>query len=129
MIFAGISMAANIVLSFTLFMALGATGIAIATMLSGWINVALLVATLRRRERFKLDQTFRRRCAGILAASAVMGVVVFALVKFLEPWFAPASGLVAQGTALVTLVATGLLVYLGTAHLFGAAQFRDLIKD
>src|SRR3990170_3724987 len=39
MIFAGISMAANIVLSFTLFMALGATGIAIATMLSGWINV------------------------------------------------------------------------------------------
>src|SRR3990172_3511686 len=129
MIFAGISMAANIVLSFTLFMALGATGIAIATMLSGWINVALLVATLRRRERFKLDQTFRRRCAGILAASAVMGTVVFALVKFLEPWFAPASGLVAQGTALVTLVATGLLVYLGTAHLFGAAQFRDLIED
>src|SRR3990170_1939407 len=129
MIFAGISMAANIVLSFTLFMALGATGIAIATMLSGWINVALLVATLRRRERFKLDQTFRRRCAGILAASAVMGVVVFALVKLLDPWFAPASGLIAQGTALMTLVATGLLVYLGAAHLFGAAQFRDLIED
>jgi len=58
-----------------------------------------------------------------------MGMVVFALVKFLEPWFAPASGLVAQGTALVTLVATGLLVYLGAARLLGAAQFRDLIKD
>jgi putative peptidoglycan lipid II flippase len=129
MTFAGISMAANIVLSFTLFMIVGATGIAIAAMLSGWINVALLVAALRRRERFKLDQTFRRRCAGILAASAVMGAVVFALVKVLEPWFAPASGLAAQGAALMTLVAAGLLVYLGAAYLFGAAQFRDLIKD
>jgi putative peptidoglycan lipid II flippase len=128
MIFAGISMAANVVLSLALFMVVGATGIAIATMLSGWINVALLVTTLRRREMFTLDQTFRRRSAGILAASAVMGVVVFALVEFLDPWFAPASGLIAQGTALMTLVATGLLVYLGAAHLFGAANFRDLIK-
>ena len=129
MIYAGISMAANAVLSFMLFVFIGATGIALATTLSGWINVALLVANLQRREGFALDQTCRRRFAGIVAASAVMGVVVFALVKFLEPWFAPGSELIAQGTALLTLVATGLLVYLGAAHVFGAAQFRDLIKD
>ena len=129
MIFAGISMAANTVLSFTLFMLVGATGIAVATMLSGWLNVALLAATLRRREGLRLDRTFRRRFAGILAASAVMGVVVFALVNLLDPWFVPARGLFAQGTAMLTLVATGLLVYLGAAHVFGAAQFRDLIKD
>jgi len=59
----------------------------------------------------------------------VMGVVVFALVNLLDPWFVPARGLFAQGTAMLTLVATGLLVYLGAAHVFGAAQFRDLIKD
>jgi putative peptidoglycan lipid II flippase len=129
MIYAGISMASNVVLSFMLFVLVGATGIAIATMLSGWINVALLVAALKRREGFKLDRAFHRRFAGILAASAVMGVAVFALVAFLDPWFAPASGLVAQGTALVTLVAAGLVSYLGAAHLFGAAQFRDLIED
>ena len=58
-----------------------------------------------------------------------MGVVVFALVKGLEPWFAPQSGLIAQGAALIALVAAGLLAYLGAAHLFGAAKFRDLIKD
>jgi putative peptidoglycan lipid II flippase len=129
MIFAGIAMAANVVLSFTLFVVIGATGIAIATMLAGWINVALLVGTLWRREMFTLDQTFRRRCAGSLAASAMMGMVVFTLVRVLDPWFAPGSGLIAQGAALMTLVATGLLVYLGAAHLFGAANFRDLIKD
>jgi putative peptidoglycan lipid II flippase len=129
MIYAGISMAANVVLSLTLFLLIGATGIAVATTLSGWINVVLLIGNLRQRDGFVLDQLFRRRFAGILAASATMGVAVFALVEFLDPWFAPQSGLIAQGTALVTLVAAGLLTYLGAAHLFGAAQFRDLIKD
>jgi putative peptidoglycan lipid II flippase len=129
MIFAGISMAANVVMSFTLFVLVGPTGIAIATMLSGWLNVALLAATLKRRESFVLDQTFRRRFAGTIAASAVMGVVVFALVQRLEPWFAPASGLLAQMAALIAIVAGGLMVYLGAAQLLGAAKFRELIKD
>jgi putative peptidoglycan lipid II flippase len=129
MIYAGISMAANVVLSLTLFLLIGATGIALATTLSGWLNVALLIGNLRQRDGFALDQTFRRRFAGILAASAVMGVVVFALIKGLEPWFAPQSGLIAQATALIVLVAAGLLTYLGAAHLFGATKFRDLIKD
>lgn len=129
MIYAGISMAANAVLSYMLFVFIGATGIALATTLTGWINVALLVANLQRDERFVLDQTFRRRFAGISAASAVMGMVVFTLVGVLDPWFAPQSGLIAQGAALVTLVAVSLLVYLGAAHLFGAAKFRDLVKD
>ncbi len=129
MIYAGIAMASTIVLSFTLFVAIGATGIAIATMLSGWINVALLVATLRRRGDFNLDQTFRRRFAGICAASAVMGVVVFALVKLLGPWFAPASGLLKQGAAIIALVGVGLMVYLVAAELLGAAKIRAVIKE
>jgi putative peptidoglycan lipid II flippase len=129
MIYAGIAMASTIVLSFTLFVAIGATGIAIATMLSGWINVASLITTLRRRGDFKLDQTFRRRFAGICAASAVMGSVVFALVKFLGPWFAPASGLLRQGAAVIALVGVGLMVYLVAAELFGAAKIRAVIKE
>jgi putative peptidoglycan lipid II flippase len=129
MIYAGIAMASTIVLSFTLFVAIGATGIAIATMLSGWINVASLITTLRRRGDFKLDQTFRRRFAGICAASAVMGAVVFALVKLLGPWFAPASGLVMQSAALIALVGVGLMVYLVAAELFGAAKIRAVIKE
>ena len=129
MIYAGIAMASTIVLSFTLFVAIGATGIAIATMLSGWINVALLITTLRRRGDFKLDQTFRRRFAGICAASAVMGSVVFALVKLLGPWFAPASGLLMQSAALIALVGVGLIMYLVAAELFGAAKIRAVIKE
>src|SRR4029078_3577058 len=129
MLYAGIAMVSTAVLSFVLFMAIGATGIAIATMLSCWINLGLLVATLKRRDSFKLDQTFRRRFAGICAASAVMAGVVFALVKLLAPWFAPASGLVAQAAALITLVSVGLVVYLAAAELFRATKIQHIIKE
>ena len=81
MIYSGIAMAANVMLSFSLFLLIGATGIAIATTLSGWINVVLLIGKLRQREGFTLDQIFRRRFAGIVAASAAMGVAVFVLVS------------------------------------------------
>ena len=129
MIYAGVAMASTVILSFVLFLAVGATGIAIASMLSGWINVGLLIATLKRRDGVKPDQIFRRRFAGICAASAVMGVVVFALVKLLDPWFAPTSGLPAQGAALITLVGAGLLVYLVTAELLGAAKIKNIIEE
>jgi len=128
MVFAGISMAANIVLSYSLFQTIGATGIAIASSLAGWINVALLGVTLRRRDGLALDQTFRRRFLGIAAASAVMGAVVFLLVEALGSWFAPANGFLAQAAALIALVGAGLLVYLAAAHLFGAAHYRELIR-
>ncbi len=129
MIYAGIAMISTAVLSFILFLAIGPTGIAIATMLSGWINVGLLVLTLRRRDGFKLDHTFRRRFAGICAASAVMGVIVFALVELFAPWFGPTSGLLAQGAALITLVGTGLVVYLAAVELFGAAKISNILKE
>jgi putative peptidoglycan lipid II flippase len=129
MLYAGIAMAANVVLSIMLFTTIGATGIAIATTLAGWINVALLLAKLREREGFAFDSVFRRRFLGILAASALMGVVVFALLRVLAPWFDPANGLLAQAFAMSVLVGGGFLTYLGAAHLFGATKLGDLIKD
>jgi putative peptidoglycan lipid II flippase len=129
MLFAGIAMAANVVLSIMLFTAIGATGIAIATALAGWVNVALLFGKLRQREGFAFDTLFRRRALGIVAASALMGAVVIALLRLLAPWFDPAYGLIVQAPALAILVGLGLLTYLGAAHLFGAAKFRDLIED
>jgi putative peptidoglycan lipid II flippase len=128
MIFAGISMAVGVVLSLVLFFTIGATGIAIATTLSGWLNVALLVAALKRRDGLALDRTFRRRFAGVLAATVLMGAVVSVLVEVLGPWFLPASGFLAQAGALIALVGAGLLVYLGAAHLLGGMRFRDLVR-
>ena len=128
MLYAGISLAANVILSLMLFLLIGATGIALATALAGWINVALLAGELARREGFALDDTFRHRVFRILAACAAMGAVVFVLVKVLVGGFAPQSGLAAQVASLLAVVGLGLATYLGAAHVLGAANFRDLIK-
>ena len=58
-------MAANAALSYAFFVVLGAVGIAIATALAGWINVALLATELKRRGEFELDAAFRRAFVGI----------------------------------------------------------------
>jgi putative peptidoglycan lipid II flippase len=129
MMFAAISMASNVVLSFALFMAIGGTGIAIATTLSGWLNVGLLVASLKRRGEFALDAGFRRALLGILLATVSMGGAVALIGRALAPYFAPDNGILTQTASLLALVAGGLLVYLVAAELFGAAKWRNLLKD
>ncbi|MGK2922539.1 MAG: murein biosynthesis integral membrane protein MurJ [Methyloceanibacter sp.] len=129
MIYASIAMAANAALCYVLFVILGAVGIAIATSLAGWINVALLVMELRRRAEFALDDMFRRAFLGIVLASAAMGAVLWWLTSTLEPWFAPERGLLIQAAALIALIAAGLLTYLVTGALAGALKPRTLLKD
>jgi putative peptidoglycan lipid II flippase len=128
MIYAGIGMAANVMLALLLFVVLGAVGIAIATTIAGWLQAALLGGTLKERGEFALDQTFRRRLPAILAASLIMGAVVWALVHGLGPWFEPKNGAVVQVAALLLLVGSGLAVYAGTAAALGAFDANSLLK-
>jgi putative peptidoglycan lipid II flippase len=128
MILAGMAMAVNVALSLALFLAIGPIGIALATALSGWINVVLLAVTLKRRGAFTLSATFARVLLSILVASALMGVVVWWLTAWLEPFLAPGSGLFVQGAALTALVGAGLLVYAATAEALGAVRLRSLPK-
>ena len=129
MIYAGISMAANAVLSFVLFVVLGAVGIAVATSLAGWINVVLLAMELRRRGEFALDDAFRRAFVGIVLASLAMGAVLWWLTSQLDPWFAPERGLLVQIGALAFLIAAGLGTYLLAGAWAGALKPRTFVKD
>jgi putative peptidoglycan lipid II flippase len=129
MIYAGVAMAANAALSFVLFVFVGAVGIAVATSVTGWINVALLAVALRRRGEFVLDASFRRTFIGIALASVVMGAVLWALTAWLEPWFAPEEGLLVQVLALTGLIAAGLLTFLGFGVLVGALKPRMLLRE
>jgi len=47
----------------------------------------------------------------------------------LDPYFAPSSGIPTQAAALIALVASGLIVYIASAELLGAAKWRRLFKD
>ncbi|HEY9519962.1 MAG TPA: lipid II flippase MurJ, partial [Methyloceanibacter sp.] len=95
--------------------------------MAGWLQAVLLAATLRERDEFALDRTFKRRFPAILAASAIMGAVVWALVHVLGPWFEPKNGAVVQVGALILLVGSGLAVYAGTAAVFGAFDAKSLL--
>ncbi|ODS01946.1 multidrug transporter MurJ [Methyloceanibacter superfactus] len=129
MIYAGIAMAANAALSYALFVILGAVGIAIATSLTGWINVVLLAAELRRRGEFELDDQFRRAFVGIVLASLAMGAVLWGLTAWLDPWFTPDRGLLVQIFALAGLIGVGLGTYLVVGAFAGALKPRTLLKD
>ena len=128
MIYAGIGMAANVMLALLLFVVLGAVGIAIATTIAGWLQAVLLAATLRERDEFALDDTFKRRFPAILAASLIMGAVVSALAYGMSPWFEPANGVLVQIASLLLLVGTGLGVYAGTAAALGAFDAKSLMN-
>ena len=129
MIYAGIAMTANAILCYVLFVTVGPVGIAIATSVTGWINVVLLAFELRRRGEFILDDVFLRAARGIVLASLAMGALLWWLTHVLHPFFDPVNGLLVQIGALGALIAAGLLCYVVVATLTGALKPRTFLKD
>ena len=129
MLYSGLALVGNAVLSPTLFYVVGPQGIALATSLVGWINVALLAFALRRRKQFVLDHKFRRAFRGIIIASIAMAVGLWATAYVLEPYFAPSNGLLIQVASLAALIAVGVLLYFGVGSFVGALKPRTFVKD
>ncbi|GFO81644.1 MAG: hypothetical protein A49_12710 [Methyloceanibacter sp.] len=129
MLYTGIALAANAVLSVLLFTVFGAPGIALATSLSGWLNAGLLAWALRARGEFMLDRRFRLAFRGIVLASAVMGFALWGAMTLLRPYFDPAYGLAIQIAALTFLIAAGLSIYFAIATAAGSLKPRTLLKD
>ena len=98
MLYSGLALVANAILSPLLFVLVGPPGIAMATSLVGWINVVLLAFALRGRGEFVLDDAFRRAFRGIVLASAAMGLGLWWLAGVLWPYFDPAYGKLSPGT-------------------------------
>ncbi|ODS01068.1 hypothetical protein AUC68_11840 [Methyloceanibacter methanicus] len=119
----------NAVLSPLLFVLVGPPGIAMATSLVGWINVALLAFALRKRGEFILDDKFRRAFRGIVLASVAMGLGLWWIAGALRSYFDPAYGLLAQVAALAALIAVGLVLYFAVGTVTGAVKPRTLVKD
>ncbi len=82
--FALISMAVNIVLGIALFFTIGFEGIAAATAFASWLNVGQMVWALRKRGDWAPSRAATGKLVRVLAASAVLGAVLFA-----AGWFRP----------------------------------------
>jgi uncharacterized membrane protein YuzA (DUF378 family) len=78
---------------------------------------------LARRRWLARDRHLTRRLLGIVMATAMMGVAVFALKALL---LGQGSSM-ARLAALMVLVVTGLAVYIAGLRLFGVARLRTLL--
>lgn len=129
MAFAMTAVAVNVAIGASLFFLLSANGIdgvlglAVATSLSAWINVALLAGTLIREDVWRPTARFVSRMGRVLAASAGMGGLLLAA-GLAYPTLARL--LLAKEIAVVLTCGAGMLVYAALVVLFRAASPAEL---
>ncbi|WP_426041616.1 murein biosynthesis integral membrane protein MurJ [Brevundimonas sp. TWP2-3-4b1] len=129
MIFAVISVVVTVALGSGLFFWFsrigvdGVLGLAIATSVSAWINVALLGGTLIREGVWAASVRFVGRFSRVLAASAVMAVVLIPASLFYREL---SQSLFAKEIAVIAVVGVGALVYGLCIVLFRAVSLSEL---
>lgn len=129
MIFAVISVVVTVALGTGLFFWFGrigldgVLGLAIATSVSAWFNVALLGGTLMREGVWGLSGPFVSRMLRVLAASAVMAAVLVPASLFYPQLSAL---LLAKEIAVIAVCGMGALVYAVCIVLFRAVSVSEL---
>ncbi|WP_308910970.1 murein biosynthesis integral membrane protein MurJ [Pseudokordiimonas caeni] len=127
--FAIVAVVANTALSLLLIPHIAHVGLAAASTLSSWLNVAMLYWGLHTRGHLMIERVTLVRTAKALAAAILMGTVLAGLSHLMADTFR-ADGLERIG-ALALLVIAGLVVYFSLAVLTGAIRmvdFRRIIK-
>jgi putative peptidoglycan lipid II flippase len=127
--YAMISLGCNIVLSVTLFQFLNYAGIALATALASWLNVALLSWTLHRRRQFKMDAQLARNLPRALLCSLAMGAALRAGAWAMHGAFADT--ILIKTAALALLVGGGLAIFFGLAlatGTVGAGELKRMLR-
>ncbi|MGI9449399.1 MAG: murein biosynthesis integral membrane protein MurJ [Geminicoccaceae bacterium] len=94
-------------------------GIALATVLSAWLNAILLGTTLYRRDLFKVDDRLRRCLPRILLAGLAMAVIVWLIMP------AMAESLQAA-LALAVTIPIGAIAFFAIAQTLGAFDWRNI---
>ncbi|MGY6628896.1 MAG: murein biosynthesis integral membrane protein MurJ [Oceanicaulis sp.] len=129
--YALVSVVVNFLLAVILFFGgMGFVGLAIATSVAAWINVALLSRTLLARGLWRLDARLAQRLPRQVLAAAIMGAAVWAMAGPGADWvtgLVPALGAYpAKLIVLASVVALGALVYALAALAVGALSLSDL---
>lgn len=125
MTFALVAIATNLVGNLLLIWPFQHVGIALATALSAWLNVALLARGLARAGRLAPDAALRRAVPRMLLAALAVAAILLLLGPAVMP-LAAGSG-IERAAAVVALVGGGATVYLGLGALIGAWQPAQLL--
>jgi putative peptidoglycan lipid II flippase len=129
MIWAGVSAVINISLGLVLFRTVGFQGLALATSVAAWVNVAGLATILLRSRRLVPDRRLLSRLPRIMLASAVMGAALYAVRDFVpDPG---QGGILLDVGALLALTGVGAVVFALAALLlraYGLADFKEAFR-
>lgn len=127
--FALVAMVVNAVLAVGLSFAIGWLAAAIATTAAAWVMVWQLARGGRAFGKVaRFDDRFRRRIWRIIAASVLMGVVLWAVSALLTPLFGLGGW---RWLALLALLAAGTVAYALSGQLLGAfrlSEFKEAMR-
>jgi len=122
-----VAMLINVVLNIVLMGPFQYVGIAMATVVSSWVNAGALGIILYRRDQFRPDARLLSRLPRAVTASLMMGAFVLGATVWLEgPLGAGADGEGVRALALGVVVATGLGAFAVFSYLLGAVGGDDL---
>ncbi len=119
----GVNLVGNLILS----RMFAHVGIAIATSVSAWLNVAVLGLVLMRRGHWHADAGLRRTAPRMLAAALLMAVVLAVLNPLILPM--AQGSLMQRALGMLLLVGAGGLVYAGVGLVIGAYSPRQLVQS
>ena len=91
----------------------GVMGVAYASVIGAWINVAFLLIVLAARGHYRMPFMLLLRIARQVLAAAAMGAALFYARDLLSDWFS--AGIFARLGALMVLVGAAAIVYFGLA--------------
>lgn len=115
---------ANIAMALCLVQFIGVAGIALATGMVGWLQIALLARLLKGHEGLRLDERFRRVVPRMALSAVVMAGVAYGAALGLHPYLY--GGGVMKYIALSGVVGAGLATYAAAVVASGAVSLRDL---
>jgi len=104
---AGITVLVNILVSLALFPSFGHVGLALATSIAAWVNVALLWFGLRDFVNFRVENW--KRLLGMFFASSVMAMGLLLAKPILAPWMTDVFW--QKAIAMTLLIGLGTVVY------------------
>lgn len=121
---AAVAMVVHLAACLLLIPVLGHAGIALASSISAFVNVGLLLALLRRRTGALGARRVVLNGLRLGAAAALMGWVVWGLRTL---WFPPLeSGFIVRAAALGGIIAVGVLTYVAAVAVLRAPELDEL---
>lgn len=116
----------NFILNLALIVPFAHVGMAMATTIAGWLNVALMLWVLHKRRLFVMDRMLVVRLPRLLLSCGLMAACLWYLARPLE--FMLHGDMLQKALALTALVGAGLAVYGLSVCLMRAVATEDLKK-